>query len=73
MTAPDIGDLILSRKPDWLPVYDLGRTAAEVDRTCGSGSDMMAAQAINGAWFEELPAFLQLCAAFTPMLSAQRR
>lgn len=26
MAASGIGDLILSCKPDWLPVYDLGRT-----------------------------------------------
>lgn len=75
MPAPPagIGDLLLYHQPDWLPVYDPGRIAAEADRSCGFSSDMMAAQAVNGALFEEQLALLQLCAAFTPMLSAQRR
>lgn len=73
MAPPGLGDLLLSGKPDWLPVYDLGRYAAAVDRDCGFSSDMMVAQAVNGALFEERLAFLQLCAAFTPMLSDQRR
>lgn len=60
-------------KPGWLPAYDLARYAAEVDRNCGFGSDMMVAQAVNAALFEEQLALLQLCAAFTPMLSDRRR
>jgi len=71
--SPAVEDLFRHiRKPEWLPVYDLRRYAAKVDDECGYGSDMMVGMVIEGALFEELLAFLNLCAAFARMYTKQR-
>ena len=71
--SPGLEDLFQHiRKPAWLPVYDLRQYAAKVDDECGYGSDMMVGMVIEGALFEELLAFLQLCAAFARMETKKR-
>ncbi|TSD84409.1 hypothetical protein FFK22_032890 [Mycobacterium sp. KBS0706] len=71
--APGVEELFRHiDKPAWLPVYDLRRYAAKVDDECGYGSDMMVGMVIEGALFEEVLAFLNLCAAFARMYTRQR-
>lgn len=60
-------------KPHWMPDYDFKKFVCRFYEECGYASSPMEAMYAEGRKFDERFAFLQIVAAFNPMLTNERK